>query len=411
MNILVLNPGSSTLKFGLYQMRDLSTDSATRDSATVLVSGIIERIGAPQAKLIMSAATQQAVNETVEAKTPAQAVEQTIRLLLASAGDNAPAALTMDAVGCRIVHGGAQFVQPTRITPSILDELRVLADLAPLHNPVGVAVLEQVQRSLPETPLMAVFDTEFHQTLPPVAYTYALPFELCARYGLRRYGFHGISHAYVSRQLIGHLGHGARGTKVVTCHLGNGTSICAVADGKSIDISTGFTPLEGLVMGTRSGDVDPGLILYLIRAVGMSASEVDNLLNHESGLRGLSGLSADIRDLEQAALDGNEHARLALEIFAYRTRKYIGAYAAALAGLDAVAFTGGIGEHSASMRGRICQGLEFLGLRLDETRNKTANGHAAMRISAESSPVQIWVVPTGEEQEIARSTVEQFRDL
>lgn len=411
MNILVLNPGSSTLKFGLYQMPDLSTDSATRDSATVLVSGIIERIGAPQAKLIMSAATQQAVNETVEAKTPAQAVEQTIRLLLASADDNAPAALTMDAVGCRIVHGGAQFVQPTRITPSILDELRVLADLAPLHNPVGVAVLEQVQRSLPETPLMAVFDTEFHQTLPPVAYTYALPFELCARYGLRRYGFHGISHAYVSRQLIGHLGHGARGTKVVICHLGNGTSICAVADGKSIDISTGFTPLEGLVMGTRSGDVDPGLILYLIRAVGMSASEVDNLLNHESGLRGLSGLSADIRDLEQAALDGNEHARLALEIFAYRTRKYIGAYAAALAGLDAVAFTGGIGEHSASMRGRICQGLEFLGLRLDETRNKTANGHAAMRISAESSPVQIWVVPTDEEQEIARSTAEQLRDL
>ncbi len=411
MNILVLNPGSSTLKFGLYQMPDLSTDSATRDSATVLVSGIIERIGAPQAKLIMSAATQQAVNETVEAKTPAQAVEQTIRLLLASAGDNAPAALTMDAVGCRIVHGGAQFVQPTRITPSILDELRALADLAPLHNPVGVAVLEQVQRSLPETPLMAVFDTEFHQTLPPIAYTYALPVELCARYGLRRYGFHGISHAYVSRQLIGHLGHGARGTKVVTCHLGNGTSICAVADGKSIDISTGFTPLEGLVMGTRSGDVDPGLILYLIRAVGMSASEVDNLLNHESGLRGLSGLSADIRDLEQAALDGNEHARLALEIFAYRTRKYIGAYAAALAGLDAVAFTGGIGEHSASMRGRICQGLEFLGLRLDETRNKTANGHAAMRISAESSPVQIWVVPTDEEQEIARSTAEQLRDL
>ncbi len=411
MNILVLNPGSSTLKFGLYQMAGLSQAYATRDSATVLVSGIIERIGSPQAKLTMSAATQKSVSETVEAKTPAQAVEQTIRRLLAYAAENTRVAITIDTVGCRVVHGGARFVEPTRVTPPVLDELRALGNLAPLHNPLAVAVLEQVKRSLPETPLMAVFDTAFHRTLPPVAYTYALPVELCARYGLRRYGFHGISHAYVSRQLIGYLGHDAAGTKIVTCHLGSGASVCAVADGQSVDISMGFTPLEGLVMGTRSGDVDPGLILYLIRTVGMTASEVDNLLNHESGLRGLSGLSADIRDLEQAALEGNEQAELALEIFAYRTRKYIGAFAAALAGLDAVAFSGGIGEHSASMRSRICQGLEFLGLRLDEARNKTANGRAATRISAESSPVQIWVIPTDEEQEIARSTVEQFRDL
>ena len=411
MNILVLNPGSSTLKFGLYQIDGLSEVSATSVSATVLVSGSIEPIGAPRAKLTMSVAAQKAVSETVEARTPAQAVEQTIRRLLAYAGENARAAMTIDTVGCRVVHGGARFVEPTRVTPSVLDELRALGDLAPLHNPVGVAVLEQVKRSLPETPVMAVFDTAFHRTLPPVAYTYALPVELGSRYGLRRYGFHGISHAYVSRQLIGYLGHGAGGTKIVTCHLGSGASVCAVADGQSVDISMGFTPLEGLVMGTRSGDVDPGLILYLIRTAGMTASEVDSLLNHESGLRGLSGLSADIRDLEQAALDGNEHAELALEIFAYRARKYIGAYAAALAGLDAVAFAGGIGEHSASMRSRICQGLEFLGLRLEEARNKTANGRAAMRISPESSPVQIWVIPTDEEQQIARSTVEQFRDL
>ncbi|MCG2785782.1 MAG: acetate/propionate family kinase [Anaerolineae bacterium] len=409
MNILVLNPGSSTLKFGVYQMPDLSTASATRDSATVLVSGIIERIGTPQAELTLSAATRQVVSEMVEALTTAQAVEQIIRRILAYAGENAPAALTIDAVGCRVVHGGARSLEPTRVTPSVLDELRALGSLAPLHNPVDVAVLEQVQRSLPETPVLAVFDTEFHQTLPPVAYTYALPFELCARYGLRRYGFHGISHAYVSRQLIGHLGRGARGTKVVTCHLGNGTSICALADGKSVDISSGFTPLEGLVMGTRSGDVDPGLILYLIRTVGMSASEVDSLLNRDSGLRGLSGLSADVRDLEQAALDGNEHAKLALEIFVYRARKYTGAYAAALAGLDAVAFTGGIGQHSASMRSRICQGLDFLGLRLDEARNKTADGHADVKISAQGSPAQIWVIPTDEEQEISWSTVEAIR--
>lgn len=408
MNILVLNPGSSTLKFGLYRIAGLSEISATSVSATVLVSGSIEPIGAPQAKLTMSAAAQKAVSETVEAQTPAQAAEQIIRRLLAYVGENTPSAITIDAVGCRVVHGGARFVEPTRVTPSVLDELRALGDLAPLHNPMGVTVLEQVKRSLPETLVVAVFDTAFHRTLPPVAYTYALPIELCARYGLRRYGFHGISHSYVSRQLIGHLENGAAGKKIITCHLGSGASVCAVRDGQSVDISMGFTPLEGLVMGTRSGDVDPGLILYLIRAVGMTESEVDNLLNRESGLRGLSGLSADIRDLEQAALDGSEHARLALEIFAYRVRKYIGAYAAVLAGLDAVAFSGGIGEHSASMRSRICQGLEFLGLRLEEARNKTANGRAAMSISAESSPVQIWVIPTDEEQEIARSTAEQF---
>jgi len=409
MNILVLNPGSATLKFGLYQLRDLREASGTADSATVLASGSIEPVGAPQSKLTVIAAMRKPVSETVEAQTPAQAVEQTIHHLLASSDEHTQAALTIDAVGCRVVHGGALFVEPTRVTPTVLDGLRSLKDLAPLHNPVDVAMLEQVQRSLPRTPVVAVFDTAFHRTLPPVACTYALPFELCDRLGLRRYGFHGISHAFVSRQLIAKLGRGHEGTKIVSCHLGNGASVCALRDGQSVDSSMGFTPLEGLVMGTRSGDVDPGLVLYLIRAAGMTASEVNNLLNHDSGLRGLSGLSADIRDLEQAALKGNQHAQLALEIFAYRTRKYIGAYAAALGGLDAVAFTGGIGEHSASMRSRICCGLEFLGLRLDEDCNQAATGRAAIRISPETGPVQVWVIPTDEAQEIARSTYEQLR--
>jgi acetate kinase len=411
LNILVLNPGSTTLKFGLYQMPDVNKASSSTDSATVLASGSIEPVGAPQSQLTLFAATQKPVSTTVEAKMPAQAVEQTIRQILAYAGENTQSPITIDVVGCRVVHGGARLVEPTRITSSVLDELRALKDLAPLHNPVDVAMLEQVMRSLPETPVVAVFDTAFHQTLPPVAYTYAIPMELGARYGLRRYGFHGLSHAYVSRKLIGYLGRGAGGTKIITCHLGNGASVCAVRDGQSVDISSGFTPLEGLVMGTRSGDIDPGLILYLFRATGMTASEVNNMLNHESGLLGLSGLSADIRDLEKAALEGNIQAKLALEVFAYRTRKYIGAFAAALEGLDAIAFTGGIGEHSASMRSRICQGLEFLGLRLDAARNKTTNDRAAMRISAESSPVQIWMIPTDEEQEIARSTYEQIHDL
>lgn len=413
MNILVLNPGSATLKFGLYQMPDLSKASATPSSAIVLASGIVEPIGASQSELKMSVATQKPVIWPVEAATMVQAVEQIIRRLLARVGEDTqtPTPPTIDAVGCRVVHGGAKLVKPTPVTASVLDELRALKELAPLHIPADVAVLEQVRQSLPETLVIAVFDTAFHQTLPKVAYTYALPVELCARYGLRRYGFHGISHAYVSAQLIDRLGRGAAGTKIITCHLGSGASVCAVRDGHSVDISMGFTPLEGLVMGTRSGDVDPGLVLYLIRTAGMATSEVDDLLNHQSGLRGLSELSADVRELEQAEQEGNKLAELALEIFAYRACKYIGAFAVALEGLDAVAFTGGIGEHSASMRNRICRRLGFLGLRLDDKSNQAANERAAKRISKENSSVQIWMIPTDEEQEIAWSTYEQFRDL
>ncbi len=412
MNILVLNPGSTTLKFGLYQMSDLSKASPTAGSAKVLASGIVEPIGAPQAELKMFVATQKPVIEPVEAATSAQAVEQIVRRLLAYVGENArtPTPITIDAVGCRVVHGGPRLVKPTRVVASVLDELRALKDMAPLHIPADVAVLEQVQQSLPETPVVAVFDTAFHQTLPPIAYTYALPVELCAHYGLRRYGFHGISHAYVSGQLIKHLGRDTKGTRIITCHLGGGASVCAVRDGQSVDISMGFTPLEGLVMGTRSGDVDPGLVLYLIRTAGMTTGEVDDLLNHQSGLRGLSGLSADVRELEQEALQGNKLAELALEIFAYRACKYIGAFAAALEGLDAIAFTGGIGEHSATMRSRICRRLGFLGLHLEDNHNQAANGRAAMRISAENGSVQVWVIPTDEERQIAWSTYEQFRD-
>jgi acetate kinase len=410
VNILVLNPGSATLKFGLYQMPDSSKASTAPDSATVLASGIVEPIGAPQSELKMSVAAQKPTIEPVEATTPVQAVEQIIRRLLAYFGESTQTPIAIDAVGCRVVHGGGRLVKPTRVTASVLDELRTLKELAPLHIPADIAVLEQIRRSLPEPPLIAVFDTAFHQTLPPVAYTYALPVELSAQYKLRRYGFHGISHAYVSGRLIEYLGRGAEGTKLITCHLGSGASLCAVSDGQSIDTSMGLTTLEGLVMGTRSGDVDPGLVLYLIRTAGMSANEVDSLLNHQSGLRGLSGLSADVRELEQAERAGDKNAKLALEVFAYHARKYIGAYAAALEGLDAIAFTGGIGEHSASMRRRICQGLDFLGLRLEDDLNEAADGRVAMRISKDSGSVQIWVIPTDEERQIARSTYEQLRN-
>ena len=411
MNVLVLNPGSATLKFGLYEMPELTEASTPTNSATVLANGLVERIGTPQSELRMLVATQKPVVEPIEANTPAHAVEQIIRRLLAYVGENSQTPMAIDAVGCRVVHGGARLVEPTRVTPSVLEELRALKELAPLHIPADVAVLERVQQSLPEIPVIAVFDTAFHQTLPEVASTYALPFELSARYGLRRYGFHGISHSYVSGRLIERLGRGEKGTRIITCHLGSGASVCAVRDGQSIDTSMGLTPMEGLVMSTRSGDVDPGLVLYLIRTVGMTPSEVDDLLNHQSGLRGLSGLSGDLRDLEQAAQEKDKRAELALEIFAYRTCKYIGAFAAALKGLDAVAFTGGIGEHSASMRRRICRGLEFLGLRLEDERNRAAIGRAEMQIGVEGGAVQIWVIPTDEEREIASSTQKYCRSL
>ena len=413
MNILVFNPGSATLKFSLYQMPDSSDAATTPNSARVLASGIVEPIGAPQSELRMSLATQPSASEPVEAATMVQAVDHIIHRLRAAGGEGTRALLplpTIDAVGCRVVHGGAGLVTPTRVTAPMLDDLRALQDLAPLHIPADVAVLERVRRALPATPLIAVFDTAFHRTLPKVAYSYALPIEISARYGLRRYGFHGISHAYVSEQLTKHLGRGAEGTRVITCHLGSGASVCAVRDGQSIDTSMGFTPVEGLVMGTRSGDVDPGLVLYLIRTAGMTASEVDTLLNYQSGLRGLSGLNADVRELERAEQAGDERAELALEVFAYRARKYIGAFAAALEGLDGVAFTGGIGEHSASMRSRICRGLGFVGLRLDDELNRVATGRVPMRISEAGGSVQVWVIPTDEERQIAWSTYEQCRN-
>ena len=363
MNILALNVGSSSLKFRLFQIMP--------DGEKVLTEDTLERLDA--------GALPDAVQKAIEQCKP----------------------FGIDAVGHRVVQGGARFFEPTRITPAVLQDLRGLKELDPLHNPTEVAMIEAAQRLLPDAPSVAVFDTAFHRTLPEVAWRYALPADLADRLGLRRYGFHGISHRYVSGRLLECLGRGPAGTRLITCHLGNGASICALRDGASIDTSMGLTPLEGLVMGSRSGDVDPGLLLYLLRTQGMTPKQLDDMLNHDSGLKGLAGRS-DVRDLEQAAGQGDKQADMALEIFAYRVRKYLGAYAAALGGLDAVAFTGGIGERGAGMRARICQGLDFLGLRLDAERNGGATGSEAAKISTDASPVSVWVIPTDEERQIAR---------
>jgi len=363
MKILALNVGSSSLKFRLFQI--------TPDAEKVLTEGTVERLDA---------------NALLPAAQKAIAQCQPFGI---------------DAVGHRVVQGGARFSEPARITPDVLQDLRGLEALDPLHNPTEVALIEAALRLLPHAPHVAVFDTAFHRTLPEVAWRYALPSELADRLGLRRYGFHGISHRYVSGRLLDCLGREAMGSRLITCHLGSGASVCAVRDGESIDTSMGMTPLEGLVMGTRSGDIDPGLLLYLLRTQDMTAEQLDDLLNHDSGLKGLAGRN-DVRDLERAAGEGDKRADMALEIFAYRVRKYLGAYAAALGGLDAVAFTGGIGEHADKMRARICQGLDFLGLRLDTGRNLAATGGAEARISMDAGPARVWVIPTDEERQIAR---------
>ena len=298
----------------------------------------------------------------------------------------------IDAVGIRVVHGGSRFMQPVRVDDSVLEEIRKLSELAPLHNPMAVKVIEETRSTHPGVPIVAAFDTSFHQTMPALAWRYAVPDDL----EVRRYGFHGISYSYVSSRVD------AR--RHIICHLGNGASVCAILEGKSIDTSMGFTPMEGLVMGTRAGDLDPGVILYLLRQ-GKSEAELDDLLNHNCGLLAVSGRSGDVRELEKSAGQGDTRAEFALELFAYRVAKYIGAYSIVLGGVDALTFTAGIGEHSPSMRSRICRRLAVLGVEIDEELNRASRSDER-RISR--GPVAVRVIPTNEELEVARMT---YREL
>ena len=367
MQVLVLNPGSSTLKYRLVEVGA---------EPRVLASGLVDRISGER--------VSQAGAEVVK-----RCRDQGI-----------------DAVGCRVVHGGDRFSEPTLVTSEVLHTIRELGRLAPLHNPIAATVLQSVGSALPGVPVVAVFDTAFHRTIPEVAALYAIPLELSRSQALRRYGFHGTSHRYVIGRLAHHLGE--RGRRLISCHLGNGASITAVRDGKSVDTSMGLTPLEGLMMGTRSGDIDPGLLLHLLRAEGMGAEELEGLLNQKSGLLGVGG-HPDLRELEKAGASGDECARLAMEMFAYRVRKYIGAYAAVLEGVDGIAFTGGIGEHGAVMRERILRPLAWLGVVLDEGANQLES-NKERRVTGEKSPVQAWVIPTDEEGLIAREVEKMLRE-
>ncbi|MGO4103583.1 acetate/propionate family kinase [Leifsonia sp. YAF41] len=365
-SVFVVNSGSSSIK---YQLVDLATEKA-------VVTGLIERIGEPGSFITNHA--------------------DGMRVVLAKLGD----VDDLIAVGHRVVHGGSEFDGPTLIDDEVEREIDALARLAPLHNPANLLGIRAARRALPDVPHVAVFDTAFHQTMSPAAYTYAIDADIAREYKVRRYGFHGTSHKYVSEQAALLLGKPLADTRTIVLHLGNGASVTAVDGGRSIDTSMGMTPLQGLVMGTRSGDIDPAVLVHLNRAAGMSVTELDELLNRRSGLLGLTGMG-DMRDVQDAAINGNETAELALQVWRHRIRHYIGAYFAQLGGLDALVFTAGIGENNALLRRRALAGLEHLGILVDNDRNELAS-RAARVISPAGAPVTVMVIPTNEELEIAR---------
>jgi acetate kinase len=405
MNVLVLNCGSSSVKFQLIAT-DLERIAGNTDRR--LARGVVERIGG-EAIITLHAEGSAAERSTAPLRDTRAAVELIIRWVTSEASGIAEVRSVADihAVGHRVVHGGERFTHSVLITDEVLHGIEDCIDLAPLHNPAnlkGIAAARDVfGAGLPQA---AVFDTAFHQTLPDYAYLYALPYQLYRRYRVRRYGFHGTSHRYVAYRYRQLLGIERARTNVITLHLGNGCSVAAIRAGDSVDTSMGMTPLEGLVMGTRSGDIDPAIIDYMAAKEGLSAQEVETLLNKQSGLLGISGLTNDMRELlDEERESDDRRARLAIEIFCYRARKYIGAYLAALNGADAVVFTGGIGENSAEIRARICDGLRWLGIELDAGRNAAHHGGLQGLISADSSRLAVYVIPTDEELLIARDTV------
>ncbi|MDH7600922.1 MAG: acetate kinase [Armatimonadota bacterium] len=399
MKVLVLNSGSSSLK---YQLID-------SESEEVLAKGIAERIGVKGGggKIKHETAKNGAVEVEVDMADHDQAMDRVFKLLTDPQHGAITSVQDISAVGHRVVHGGERFVEPTVVDDVILAEIDKMSVLAPLHNPANLKGIKACMRLMPGVPQVAVFDTAFHATMPDYAYIYALPYNYYTDYGVRRYGFHGTSHRYVAGQalkLLAERGVSRESSKLITCHLGNGCSMTAIVGGRVVDTSMGMTPAEGLVMGTRSGDIDPAVLLYLARELRATPDEIDDLINKRSGLLGISGISSDMRDIQKAAAEGNRRAELALSIFCYRVKKYIGAYAAAMGGLDAVVFTGGIGENSSEVRSRVCNGLEFLGIELDEKKNRSAQGLS--EICAPTSRVRLFVIPTNEERMIARETVE-----
>lgn len=405
MNVLVLNCGSSTVKF---QLIETDQKMMTEDTDRKLAQGVVERIGG-KSQLTFKVGGKLALRESRPIRDHQRAVEQIVGWIV-SEESNIPeihSPSDIHAVGHRVVHGGEKFKESCRVDDEVLEGIRKCIDLAPLHNPANLKGIEAVTRLLGKgTPQVAVFDTAFHSSMPARNYLYAVPYQLYRRHGLRRYGFHGTSHRYVAWRYRKLEQKAKEEVKIISLHLGNGCSACAVDQGQSVDTSMGMTPLEGLMMGTRSGDIDPSLVEFLCEVEGFSVGEVDTLLNRQSGLLGISGLTGDMRDLLfEREETGDRRAGLAIDIFCTRVRKYIGAYLAQLGGAQAICFAGGIGENSAEIRAQVCQGLEPLGIKLDAEKNEEKNENSrGWVVSAEDSQTKVYVIPTDEELLIARDT-------
>ncbi len=393
MKILVLNCGSSSIKYALYNMDDQS----------VITSGGIEKIGLPDSFI-----TIKLNGEKFRMERPIEEHTAGVQFIfeVLTTGDHAvlKSLNELDDVGHRMVHGGEKFNKSVILTPEVMEAFAECNDLAPLHNPANIKGVNAVKALLPDIPQVGVFDTAFHQTMPDYAYMYALPYELYKKYGVRRYGFHGTSHRYVSQRVCECLGIKPEGSRIITCHVGNGASIAAVKDGKCVDTSMGLTPLEGLMMGTRSGDIDAGAVTFLMDKLNLDTKGISNLLNKQSGLAGVSGGSSDFRDILKGIEEGNDRARLAKEMYTYRIKKYIAQYAAAMGGVDVILFTGGAGENQWEVREGATKGLEYMGVKVDPEKNHAIRAKEAI-ISTEDSKVTVCVIPTDEELMIAKDTM------
>ena len=395
MNIFVINCGSSSLKYQLINM----------ENEEVLAKGLAERIGIDGSRIKHKPTGKE--DKVIEMPMPDHKVA--LEIILDALVDPAHGAIKsleeISAVGHRVVHGGEKFASSVIIDDDVMDAMKKCIELAPLHNPPNIMGIEACKELMPNVPMVGVFDTAFHQTMPKTSYIYSLPYEMYEKYGIRRYGFHGTSHKYVSQRTAKMLGKNIEDINIITCHLGNGASITAIEGGKSIDTSMGLTPLEGLTMGTRCGDIDPAIITFIMEKENLDIDGINNLMNKKSGVLGISGVSSDFRDIEDAAWkEKNERAQLALDIFSNKVKKYIGSYAAIMGGVDAIVFTAGLGENSPETREDVCKGLEFLGVNIDSEANKVRGKETV--ISTEDSKVKVLVIPTNEELMIARDTKE-----
>jgi acetate kinase len=391
MKILVLNCGSSSVKYKLIETT----------GNEVLAQGGVEKIGLPDSFLKLTYNGEKIVLEHAMPDHK-EAVDFIFKTLMGQYGC-IKSLDEVDAVGHRVVHGGESFSESVLIDEAAMAKIVECIDVAPLHNPANIAGIKAVEALIPGKPQVAVFDTAFHQTMPAKAYMYALPYEMYDKYRIRRYGFHGTSHRYVSQRTCEYLGIDPKKTKMICCHIGNGASISAVLNGQSVDTTMGFTPVEGLMMGTRSGDIDAGALTFIMEKEGLDAKGISTLVNKKSGMQGLTGISSDMRDIYNAMVEGNERAKMALDAYAYRIKKYIGAYAAAMNGVDVIVFTGGVGENHTYTRGLVCSDMEYLGVKLDEAMNEKIHGDEAV-ISTPDSKVKVCVIPTDEESMIARDT-------